>query len=69
MVLDAESRGALARQARHVARQAEFDGIDDTAFARAVGTAYPEVLPGEVDVKVANAAKIFDMEGLDSDHV
>ncbi len=66
---DGEVFGALAREAGDLAGEGEFDGVDDAAFAGAVGAGDGErfaALEGEVEF--ADAAQLFDMEGFEFQH-
>src|SRR5438270_3584661 len=60
--------GPPSGQAVDLAREAEFDGIDDAAFARPVGSRNREGAPAEVDVELADAPHFLYVSGLELDH-
>ena len=68
MTLHGETAGALARQARDVAREAELDRVHDAALAGAVRSRNDEAPPGRRDLERPDPAQLPDVDRFDLDH-
>src|ERR1700756_3382490 len=69
VLLQRDIAGALSRQARDIAREAEFECINDSALASSVASADREILSGKLHGELANTAKFVDFHTEDLDHV
>ena len=63
----AELTRALSRETRYVPGQAKLDGINDATLSGAIGTADPKFASFQIERRLPDTTKLFDLDRFDSD--